>query len=634
VSPHSFDFASRVEFERGGFWRRAGALVIDLLVLMAALQLLALVLFPLTGGRVQFAGGIYGYSCQKLDSVSAGISIPAGFKPDTITDCRQVLFGGTSARVLRAVRHEKSGAIIKSSFHTFLLDARGKPIKLPPLDSLLLPLLFALRYLFDRAGGSIGRRICRIRLADADGNYPPTSSLLNRRYAALLLPLAPYVLWSSFGAWYPLGPDARLVCSIILGIPALVTLLAALQQVIGRKGSWYDQYAATGVLRVDAQRATIPLAISNEAAAAIDWAQPNTASEQAVADALGVEFTPLPVVPQPVPRVRNYFVRHWYGELSLARSYWANGLAGAFAVGFLVAVLNVVVHRSADAQPIVWMISLIMTWLLAVLFTVWLSVGVWRSATEYQASSTKFWGGLAKAAIALGVLRLAYDCLFFAAPQIAGMYEMVSGDARVGPHQFRVLANGEMLEFSGGITFGTARDFESFLSAMPNVRVVRLNSKGGRIREAQTMSDMIRARKLATFVKDDCLSACTIVFLGGEERGMLATARLGFHQPAFAGMTAADRIASIARERTRLQSFGLSRDFAERANTAPPHSMWYPDREELVREKIVTRVMEVPKEKPAASAAPPAPKVAPVAAFAPGITAQFFNAPARWPAVR
>jgi len=73
----------------------------------------------------------------------------------------------------------------------------------------------------------------------------------------------------------------------------------------------------------------------------------------------------------------------------------------------------------------------------------------------------------------------------------------------------------------------------------------------------------------------------------------------------------------------------LSRDFAERANTAPPSSMWYPDKDELVREKIVTRVMEVPVEKPVADPASPAPSVAPVAVIAPGITARVINAPPR-----
>ena len=148
-----------------------------------------------------------------------------------------------------------------------------------------------------------------------------------------------------------------------------------------------------------------------------------------------------------------------------------------------------------------------------------------------------------------------------------------------------------MLEFSGGITFGVANELNGFLQAMGNVRTVKLNSMGGRILEAQRMSDLIRAKGLTTFVEKDCMSACTIVFLGGKERAVMPAARIGFHQPAFRGMTAASRRAAIATEMTRLQNFGLSRQFAERANTATPSGMWFPDKDELVREKVVTRVV-------------------------------------------
>jgi len=142
------------------------------------------------------------------------------------------------------------------------------------------------------------------------------------------------------------------------------------------------------------------------------------------------------------------------------------------------------------------------------------------------------------------------------------------------------------------------QELERFLNAMAGVRSVRLNSTGGRILEAQKMSDMIRSRDLATVVAVDCLSACTIVFLGGKERVMLPSARLGFHQPAFRGMTAADRSAAIATEQLRLQGFGLSRAFAARATSALPSGMWYPDRDELVRERVVTRVISYTPESP------------------------------------
>src|SRR6266851_3464654 len=222
-----------------------------------------------------------------------------------------------------------------------------------------------------------------------------------------------------------------------------------------------------------------------------------------------------------------------------------------------------------------------------------------------------FWGGVAQMLTVAGLLVFPYDFATIGVPQLAGIYEIVSGDAHVGPHEFHVLANGQTLEFSGGITFGVTQELERFLDAKEGVRTVRLNSNGGRILEAQRMSDLISSRNLATFVARDCLSACTIVFLGGKERFMLPTARLGFHQPAFRGMTASDRRAAIATEQRRLQQrFGLSAAFAARANSAPPGGMWYPDKDELMRERVVTRlvspkqVLPSPTDAPTANAAP------------------------------
>ena len=126
------------------------------------------------------------------------------------------------------------------------------------------------------------------------------------------------------------------------------------------------------------------------------------------------------------------------------------------------------------------------------------------------------------------------------------------------------------------------------------------------------MSDLIRARGLSTFVAQDCMSACTIVFLGGRQREIFPSARIGFHQPAFRGMTAASRAAAIATEQARLQRFGLSREFAARANTATPTGMWYPDKDELVREKVVTRVaLPPPGARPRRHAPPPKPAAPP-----------------------
>ena len=58
-----------VEFERGGFWRRALALMIDAIIVSVILQLLGFALYPLSKGRVQFVSGIALLYCDKLDAV-------------------------------------------------------------------------------------------------------------------------------------------------------------------------------------------------------------------------------------------------------------------------------------------------------------------------------------------------------------------------------------------------------------------------------------------------------------------------------------------------------------------------------------------------------------------------------------
>jgi hypothetical protein len=590
-----------VELARGGFWRRVFAIVVDLVAVGAVLQFAALALFPLSNGRVQFSGPFYAYDCRQLEAVPEGVPVAAEFGANSITDCRQSLFGLPTARNVNLNRITQDGDVIKVAQVRHMLDARGKPVRGWPLEIFILPLLIGMRFWFDHGRGSPGRRLCGLRLADGmDGLQPPPTAL-NGRYAALVLPLAPFWLWSALGALVPGSePMSGLMyslCWIMTGFPLIIATLEAADSIIRRRDTFYDRFAQTTVLRFEQKNPVRTTTVAVPAGR-------SKSSYARIMPEAPVASAPPPSLPPPASR--NYFVRHWRGELSLPVSYWLNGILGALMVGVTVAVLAYTINRQGAALPLLWLVSLIVTWLSAALLTVWLGVGVWRSATRYRQGGKRFWGAAAKALVLLGVVEVATNFATVGAAQVAGIYEIVTGDARVGAHEFHVVGNGQTLQFSGGITFGVAREFEQFLNAMVGLKTVELNSTGGRILEAQKISDLIRSRNLATFVTKDCLSACTIVFLGGKQRLMLPAARLGFHQPAFRGMTATDRRAAIETEQQRLQQFGLSKEFAERANGAAPSSMWYPDQDELVREHVVTRVI-TPPSAPVATAAPSSP---------------------------
>jgi hypothetical protein len=391
---------------------------------------------------------------------------------------------------------------------------------------------------------------------------------------------------------------------IAVSIPFFIAGLEAAGSIIRRKDAYYDRIARTCVSRLPRSHVATASLAGEPGSAAQDLSNPQ-----------GSVPPPLPAGSLP-PAVlatgsRNYIMRHWRGELSLPVSYWLNGILGGVVLAVVLFAIRFMTHRDGEARPLVWFLSLAMVWLLNALMVLWQTVGVWRSATRYQQQQKYFWGGLAKGLSVLGMVQLAASFVMVGAPQLAGIYEILSGDRRVGPHQFHIIANGRTLEFSGGITFGVAQEFESFLNAAATVNAVRLDSIGGRILEAQKIADLIKSRNLTTFVVRECLSACTIVFLGGKERVVLPTARLGFHQPAFRGMTADDRTAAIAIETQRLQRFGLSREFAERANRAAPDDMWFPTIDELVKEQVVTRVFTPPQ--PTAPNSPPPPQDAPSA---------------------
>ncbi|WP_167529033.1 RDD family protein [Bradyrhizobium macuxiense] len=612
--------------ERGGFWRRVTAFAIDLAIATLLLQVLAFALYPATGGRVQFPGGFMLLTCDKLAAVPAGFEVPTDFVPTAISDCRQGLFQLTSARVLYLTKVTQNGGFTTTRQITYLRDAEGKPVAEPILGLFWLPLFFVLRLLFDRRGGTPGRRLLGLRLADAA--HPPPSSAVLRRYLMQALPLAPYVagplLLSQFGVRItPLG-EAWWMVMILPTMCGGIGALIALHHVIYRKEAFYDSFAQTSVLRIDGANAVVrsaavlPLLPPPLPGVVPDQVEPalrdvSDQAEQAVADALDVAQAsaaaprPSMALPPPLPRRANYLVRHWRGELSLPVSYWVNGTALGAGLGVAIAVVGHLLNERGSEYLVLWLVSVIAIWASIVLLRIWVTVGVWRAASRYQARGKSFWGGAAKVVSALGMVYVAYSCAFVGAPQIAGVYEIVAGDARVGPHQFRVLADGRGLEFTGGITFGVARELETFLNAMGSLRTVQLNSIGGRMREAQKMSDLIKARGLTTYVTQSCLSACTVVFLGGKERVLLAkSGKLGFHQTSFRGMTALDRQVAIETEIVRLQGFGLSRAFAERVTATPPSGMWYPDQDELLREKVATRLYIPQSKKPAGGSAPAA----------------------------
>jgi hypothetical protein len=91
-------------------------------------------------------------------------------------------------------------------------------------------------------------------------------------------------------------------------------------------------------------------------------------------------------------------------------------------------------------------------------------------------------------------------------------------DPDIPNYSIRVMRNGTEAEIAGGFKYGLTSDFLKILSASRQIRIVHLDSLGGRIAEAISLNKVIRSRGLDTYVSSNCMSACTIAFAGGTRR--------------------------------------------------------------------------------------------------------------------
>jgi hypothetical protein len=193
------------------------------------------------------------------------------------------------------------------------------------------------------------------------------------------------------------------------------------------------------------------------------------------------------------------------------------------------------------------------------------------------------------------ILTAAVDIALFAVvsfPVISDGVRIALGYDQSSEYAFRLLRDGTELEFSGEIEIGTARAFAQALDAAPQVKVLHLNSNGGKLDEADRIAAKVARRKLVTYVSDECVSACTHIFLAGRERWIGDRGKLGFHRPYYSGLVDFDRFGISSQEGKYLRSFGVPENFVAKVLSTPGSSMWYPSGEDLARAHVISGVAE------------------------------------------
>ncbi|MGE7419021.1 hypothetical protein [Methylobacterium tarhaniae] len=143
----------------------------------------------------------------------------------------------------------------------------------------------------------------------------------------------------------------------------------------------------------------------------------------------------------------------------------------------------------------------------------------------------------------------------------------------------------------GDLNDGTAARLRRLLDANPGVTRLHLTSDGGLVDEGVAIGDLVAERGLATYVPDYCVSACTLAFVRGRERLIVADSRLGFHAPYEPGLFGQMVQVDASDERGRYLAAGLEPTFVDQALATPSRDIWIPDPARLRAAGVVTGVV-------------------------------------------
>jgi hypothetical protein len=289
----------------------------------------------------------------------------------------------------------------------------------------------------------------------------------------------------------------------------------------------------------------------------------------------------------------NFIVRHWRGELKLWVSYWIVLFVGNFAAAIVIGIIVASVRLQGGFYPPGIFAAFIAIWLCALVVSAWQFVGVWRSARRYKqerlaAGRFRFWGYAAQAMCVFGTLGAVATFANQGGPQIREAYRMAfANDPDIPDYTIRVTRDGAWAEIVGGVKYGLTDEFIKILAEPNRIKVVRLDSLGGRLGEAQRLYALIRDRGLSTYVSSRCMSACTLAFAGGRERYLRKGATLGFHRGSFPGVK--DKELDDVQADVFRQA-GFDAGFIATALATPNTDLWKPSEDELLKARVVTRV--------------------------------------------
>ncbi|WP_206486178.1 hypothetical protein [Thalassotalea sp. G2M2-11] len=288
----------------------------------------------------------------------------------------------------------------------------------------------------------------------------------------------------------------------------------------------------------------------------------------------------------------NWFKLHWKGLLPLDLSYWVNVFAIGLALLFITPPLFQYLADS-DASSTVRGLLIIAFYVVITGVSIWQLVGLYRSADKHTTrGGSSGWAMIAKLMVLIGIGRYCYDMNQTGIPFILESGKLIIGESKLPPLSIRVMNQGTEVELQGGLEFGASNRLSQVLVNNPSIRIIHLNSQGGRIAEAKKLAILVKQNKLITYSKTQCLSACPIVFLAGKEKLLGDSAKLGFHSASFGGVSGSDVEELNKSLLSQLEEAKVPSWFVKKVSKISSEDVWTPSTDELIKAGVIDKVVD------------------------------------------
>ena len=163
----------------------------------------------------------------------------------------------------------------------------------------------------------------------------------------------------------------------------------------------------------------------------------------------------------------------------------------------------------------------------------------------------------------------------------------ILGDPDLPDYEITVLPGENAVLLTGGLKWNVAGELAAVLDQNPAVQRIYLDSPGGRLGQGIALFDLMRDRRLSTYVMTYCASACTLAFAGGEERVLGGFGVLGFHTATIPSGFATSDNAVMSEIYFRA---GVSNSFILRVAATLPEDLWIPTPTELQFAGMITQL--------------------------------------------